>query len=297
MGIAVLLFLLGLVVCPAAFSNGGEFPVPPWSQLRFEASQALQQVSTEVSLQSAPDVQLIEGTKSKPILTGGDSLKVVTAKVRAKLLFKRKQWSGRVWFDGATGAVLQRVRLKYGEDANRKSFRFGYKGVDRVVDRPRNRDEAELPADAWSNTKRHYFPYPMIRSDCDVVSDPLLIIISASDVNSDQHPNKRICVFNKKTLYHVGLKAEKSEQLQASYVLTTKGRQVTTEGPVTATKIRISANQVYPTAPDRDKFEFLGLDGQLFIWVDTVTHLPLVITSEISDISQVSLQLTAATLP
>ena len=297
MGIFFLLLFFGLAFCPVVFANGEEFSVPTWSQLHFEASQALQQISTEVSLMPVSDPRLIEGTMSDPIQAASDSILLATAKVRAKLLFKTKKWTGRVWFDGVSGAVLQRVRLKPGDDASRKSFRFGQKGVERFVDRPRSRDEADLSPDAWSKTKRHYFPYPMPSSGCDVVSDPLLLLVSASSLDIDKDTSKRICVFNKKTLYYVELKAEKREELQTAYVLKMKERQVKTESPVTAIKVRISAKPIDPKAPSRDDFEFLGLGGQLFLWVDAERRIPLIVTGELSPVGQVSIGLTAATLP
>ena len=280
----------------AATSDDRGFSLPPWSQIRVEASNVFAKASMEISLQPAPDARLMEGTKGRPILADGNSLMLASAEVRAKLPLKRKHWTGRVWFDGTSGAALQRIRFKHGGDASRKSYRFGHKGVERIVARPRGADEADLHTDAWNNKQRLYFPYPSKRTGCDVISDPMLLLILAADMRSVGDTNKTACLFNKKTLYRVRLEVESTEELQVRYVVTTKNKQKTIEDRVTATKVLVSAMLLDPKAQNREAFDFMGLEGEIAFWNDTATGLPLAVGGELSGVGEVRFRLSAASL-
>ncbi len=289
--------LLWLTLCPTAFAGDGNLPMPAWTQVRLEASQGFAKARTEVTLRPAPDAPLIEGGKGRPIEPNGGSVMLAKAEIRAKLPFKRKHWIGWVWFDGTSGAAAQRVRLKLGKDPSRKSYRFGRDGIHRVVAKPRDASESKLEADAWTDVRHVYFPYPSTRPGCEDVSDPLLLLVLAGDLGSGADSHKTVCVFNKKTLYRADLETEGTEKLQVRYDLKTGGGQASKEGVVTATKVRVSAKLVDPQAPNRDDFEFLGLEGEISIWVDRATGLPLAVDGELPDVGPGRFKLTAANLP
>ncbi len=289
--------VLGLTLGAPVVAASAELATPSWSRARFEAAIAVAKGSVEVDVKPAPRPRLMDGAKGQPIPATGKSVMLATVEIQARMPFKSKQWIGNVWFDRASGSALQRVRLKVGKDGNRKTYRFGQKGVDRVVARPRNSSEKKLKADQWTDIRHRYLPHPASRSDCAVVSDPLMLIFSVAHVSGDGTETESLCAFNKKTLYHVTLTSEGTEELDANHVLKTDTGTVKVNGPLSASRVLISATPVDPAAPEQDPFEFLGLEGEVRVWVDAAAGLPLAVEGKLPDVGPARFVLTEASRP
>ena len=61
--------------------------------------------------------------------------------------------SNRVWFDPQQGAVLGRIRSRRGQNDYQKKYRFTEQGVFRHRREPKNKKEAALSAQQWTDTK------------------------------------------------------------------------------------------------------------------------------------------------
>ena len=124
-----------------------------------------------------------------------------------------------------------------------------------------------------------------------------MLIFAIAHVSGGGNETKRLCAFNKKTLYHVTLTAEGAEELDANHVLKTDTGTVKVNGPLSASKVLIAATPVDPAAPERDPFEFLGLEGEVRVWMDAATGLPLAVKGKLPDVGQARFVLTEASRP
>ena len=301
--------ILVIILNTAAVSQAnGERALPAfdagklgWSHLSFEASKTGTTTTSKISLQS---VTLQEAkrhwfepagaTGRMPQATSVWALEIDTT---LKGPFVNKYWEGRVWLDPADATALQRWRRKHKADGNKKIYRYAAQGVHRQRLEPKDKKEANKPPEQWSDKKHTFYAYPPAVSDCPLVTDPtaLLILASTEDLSIGQEP-LNVCVFNKKTVYRVQMRAVASESLRVAYRQRSAQGEARRDKEVLAVKVKLSARLMDPNAPDVEVFEFLGLEGDIAIHLDPDTRIPLQVSGTISGAGQGSLRMTEVTL-
>ncbi len=200
----------------------------------------------------------------------------------------------RIWFDAETGTVLQRDRLKPGPGGSRKIHRFGPEGAARVRLEPANRAQARATPSGWTNRKDKVFPYDLAGAGCSRVTVPTLVLYTVSSVQGDSTGNY-LCVFQDDTLYRAGLESRGSEPVSVDYTIRTGSAQHQVAGEQTLEKIGLRIEAV-SDGQDTAGFELLELRGEIAIYLDPASRLPVVISGDRSVYRNIHISLDAASL-
>ncbi|MGD2055784.1 MAG: hypothetical protein PVJ15_03185 [Gammaproteobacteria bacterium] len=269
-----------------------------WTRLHYAADGRIGSVSTTLELansslqdmQSAPYTAL-ENTAFQIIAS---PLMRIDIQARATSLFGDSGTRGTLWFDPATGAVLQRDKLRPGWKGSRKIYRFGEDGALRLRLKPKDRAEAEQPSDEWSKTKESFFPYNLHDSGCEFVSDPILLLYLVSlpeYINANR--SAQTCLFFDDALYRVRLEPQGSDWLDVNYTVKSAAGRRRVQGRQESLKLLLRIEPLTAGA-DRANFELLELRGTIVIHLNTGSRLPVQVSGERAGLGRLRIALVEA---
>ena len=275
-------------------------PDAGWVSLRYSAKGMTGSVSTSLILAEplwedmlAPPYTALDNTAFQ---TKADHLMLLIFRASAESLFGGYSTEGKIWFDGGSGAVLQRDKLRPGRKGSRKIYRFGTEGASRIRLKPMNRVEAEQPSEDWSRIKESFYPYDIAGSGCDNVSEPalLLYLLPSMDLGEGKKPVYR-CLFFDDALYRVWLEPDGSEMHHVDYSVKSGGVTRQVSGEQETLKVSLRVEPITEGADSAD-FELLELRGDIAIHLDAVTRLPVILTGERSGLGRLTVGLVETVL-
>ena len=169
--LALLLALLASAPATAEPAPGQ----PAWSRLLYEASTTLASGDAEILLESVDADGLAEALIPRPEDAAGtppaaDDARLLTTTISIRPF--GKTFRTETWYRAEDGAGLQRRRDKVDKEGSRKVWRYDAEGVHRLRADPKDRAEARLPPEDWTDRRHHFFPYGPNVEDCPVPSDP-----------------------------------------------------------------------------------------------------------------------------
>jgi hypothetical protein len=270
-----------------------------WSRLLFVASEAALEVSAEIRLSPVPPgdpgAALPEDLAQETGLARDAEVMLMTGHVRIKRF--DKAFKTEVWFLPRDGAALKRRRLKTGKEPNRKTFWYLPEGVRRERSDPDGRRERKLPPDQWTRVREHFYPYGPAKTGCTTLTDPLvLLLVARAEASSGENPQDGLCAFNKKTLYHAALRATAVRELAVDYTAFDGESRTRIDRRVAARKIVLKTRAADGGDLEPDPFEVFEMTGDIEIWLDQSSGLPLRIGGHVSGIGKVNFVLKEATL-
>lgn len=200
----------------------------------------------------------------------------------------------RIWFDGETGTVLQRDRLKSGPDGSRKIHRYGPDGATRVRLKPAGRAQAQATPATWTQRKDKAYPYDLAAAGCSYVTVPALLLYAVSSAQTG-NTGSFLCVFQDDTLYRVWLEPQGSAPVAVDYTIRsgTGERRVTGEQMLEKIGLRI---EPVSGRQDATGFELLELRGEIALHIDPDTRLPVGISGSRSLYRDINIRLSAVTV-
>lgn len=303
-------YLLSVVVAlvqPLALQAGGEpaeetvpssskRSYPAWSELHFEADSIAGSVNTtlilsEQSVQAlnVPPYTALENVEFQFV---PHALKLLEVRGKVKTLVGRgSETRGKIWFDAQTGAVLQRDRIRPGKKGVRKIYRFAGNGALRFRLEPEGRNEASGSPDNWTRIKESFYPYDLAGTGCRFVSDPALLLYFVSLADFPLRGEKRsYCMFFDDALYEVHLEPAGTESLELNYTVRKQGSDSRVEGKRDVAGLALRIKPLTKGA-DTEDFELLELRGDIKLYVDEVTRLPVQIRGQRRGIGELSIRL------
>jgi hypothetical protein len=190
-------------------------------------------------------------------------------------------------------SVLQRVTLERGRKESEKIYRFAEGGVYRLRRQPNGKSEAQLPSEQWTHVKESFYPYPANRPRCGYVSTPsmlfyILSAVSLSEVSEPLH----LCVFSKKKLHVIRAQVEGSQRVRVSYGVSAGGTETEYVGERNALRVTLRSITPESGSEDKDDFGFLGLEGDIHIFLDKKLRVPIQISGALPPFGQVDFKLT-----
>jgi hypothetical protein len=177
------------------------------------------------------------------------------------------------WYASDTLAAYQSMRISHGKESRAKVHRFLRTGVWRE-----RRDPTLKPAkddlSQWKIRSAAMIPYPQDHQPNAAVLTPLLLLQRASELVMHKGAASEQLVFTDTQLYRVRLVAAPAENLDADYRLQRgKQRQLLREARPSR---RVSLIPILLGQDAEDEpFSLLELSGDLAIFIDTETGLPL----------------------
>ena len=288
------LAVLGLLLSLACRASGEASPEPTgqalrspetgWVSLDYEAKAMSGRVSTSLALGdasigelSAPPYQL---PADAPAPLPAQHMLVLRVEGRAKALIGGYTSEGSVWFDARTGAVLQRDKLRPGKKPYRKVYRFADDGAFRIRLEPGNRAEAEQSPEHWTKIRENFYPYDGAGSDCAVVSEPTLLLYRVPLLDLETG-GKAVsdCVFLDDSLYRVRLEPQGRELRDVDYTVTAAGAERRVTGNREVVKVALRVEPLTRGADSAD-FELLELRGDIAIYLDADSRVPVALSGE-----------------
>lgn len=274
-----------------------------WNRLVFGAMHEAGSVTVTIELAAADDSELHAPAagRGEALMPERGKLQRLTADVRfappgdeswfGKLPFlSNKQWLGKVWLL-EDGAALQRTRLKPGRKGNFRRYRYTSEGVARRRFEPKNRRQSELPPEQWGKIKDKFFPFGPAAADCAPLIDAFALIypLSASGPKADE--GTELCVFNKKGLYRVRLQSEASRLVRLQLEQGPDSLRERLVSGIEARVIGLLARPAGAAGQEQEQFEFMGLEGDISVYLDPQTGLPLRLVAELDGLGEVELDL------
>jgi hypothetical protein len=269
----------------------------PWARLSFHAKNFWVEVSTDIQMKSLRasdlDAVLLASPKGIPIKPQTPQLNEMTINTTIDPRFRSPvKIHNRIWFNPTDASALGRVRLRRGEDDFKKMYRFTDQGVFRHRIEPKDKREARLEPDKWTDIKDTFYPYDLNQLRCTGVSERsvLIYIISAAAISKSNKP-LTICIFGKRQLHRVQLRKEGILPIKINYI--EKNQQVETrkEGTLKALKMVVTAKPIEPHLEDGENFSFLGFHKDITIYIDPTSGLPVQASGIIPTVGKADLKL------
>lgn len=276
--------------------KSGTFEVH-WNSLTFKSDNFLGTTTTEARLAEVPvdeiEGMLIASPQGLVLKPSGTKVFIVTINSTIDpLIGSDELLVTRLWFAPQEATALQRVRLRKGKEKWEKTYRWTENGVYRLRIKPKGADEEELPIERWTNVENSFYPYDLDQSKCGPVSGPsaLLYVVSATDLAVGDQP-LHLCVFNKKQLHLVRVRAEKHQFLKIDYLEKSQHKEIRKNGKAEVIKISVTSRSLFADEVKAEPFSFLGLKGDFYIYVDKVSKIPVQVSGNISGLGKVKIRL------
>ena len=268
-----------------------------WSDLSFHAKNFWVEVSTDIQMRSlrASDLDAVllaapEGIPIKPKTAQATEMTINTTidpRFRSPVKIHN-----RIWFNPADASALGRFRLRRGEDDFKKMYRFTEQGVFRHRIEPKDKGEARLEPDKWTDIKDTFYPYDPDHLGCAAISErSLLIYILSAATRFEGNDPMSVCVFGKRQLHRVQLRKEGIQPIQFNYIEKSQQVEIRKEGTVKALKIAITTQPIDSAQEEAENFSFLGFHKDITIYIDPTSGLPIQASGIIPTVGKADLKL------
>lgn len=271
-----------------------------WTSLLFQARSFLVTITIKLELESLPassvEPALISSPEGVAVKISAPPIYRATVHTTiAPLLRSTVMLRRQVWFDPLMPSALQAIRLRRGEDDFEKTYRFTRQGAYRFRRQPADRRELILPPEKWTDVKASFYPYDLNQIECPPVSEAAMIpyIVAAREPSQDSEPLD-LCVFHKRLVHHVHLEPGGLQQLGVNYVRTLQQEETQTQALVDALPVTLASRPLSSIPGEEEVFSFLGLRGDVVIYLDTHSRMPLQISGQIPTFGKVDLRLIRA---
>lgn len=174
------------------------------------------------------------------------------------------------WYDPQTLGVLQSRRLSQGKNSRLKTHRFLTEGVWRERLEP----SGQAPGSGeWVTRSATLIPYPA-DADADAVLTPVMMVARASELVRARRKMSDHRVFTDTQLFHVRLATAPVDGIDVSFRLIADGHQRRVREIRRAQRVSVMP-RLLGSADEKEPFSLLELTGDLAIFIDTETGLPL----------------------
>jgi hypothetical protein len=268
-----------------------------WTELALQAKKFTATLNARIRLTSifAADIDpvLPKSPRGTPVQPSGSELCRLELNMRIHATLRSDvQIFNQVWFNPGTAEVVGRVRLRRGQDDFKKIYRFTRQGVFRHRWEPLNKKELLLKPEKWTDVKDSFYAYALPPLGCSRASERLALLYILSTANwSETSKPLSLCVFGKRQLHRVTLRAQGLYPLQVDYLEKTLQSQVRRNGLVRALKIAVETQPLDSTLKADEDFSLMGLHKEIIIYIDPVLRIPLQISGNTPAAGRMDLKL------
>lgn len=289
---APVVVLLGLAAAekPGAGKDRA-VPAMPWNCLDYRAEHLIFKAATKICVQKASTDDMAVwnhagDTRIPALVPPKAGARLLELDVQADIVGRKSQ--ERIFFEPESGRVLQRTKIKLGGDPYRKTYRFGAAALEWTRSAPENSAETEQGEAAWTKIEHFSATYPNDRS-CSLYSEPVLLLYLAATHDWEARKNLELCMLASQTWSRVEAVSTGLVPFAASYQQNGQTHAVT-EARVVLLKARAVGDD------HQDPFELMGLRGDIRLFLDPKSGLPLAIRGEMPWLGEVTVHLLEAEL-
>jgi hypothetical protein len=269
----------------------------PWTHLTFEAKSFMADVTAQLQLESMPadDVNAVllfnkQGDALPIPSTGAYKL---TSNTLMDIIGKSPiKMDNQVWFDPGDATAFGRVRLRLGEDEQKKEYRFTQQGVFRHRKEPKDDQEAKQGPDKWTDEVDTFYAYDLPELGCTNVSERLLLVYIASTAEELENDKPlSLCIFGKRQLFRVQLSSAGIENVEVDYVEKKQQTEQRRQGKIKAHKIVLESRPLKSDLEKVENFSFLGFQKNIAFFIEPASNLPIQLSGEIPRAGKSTLKL------
>jgi hypothetical protein len=171
-------------------------------------------------------------------------------------------------------------------------YRFTQQGVFRHRIEPKDKREASLEPEKWSDVKDSFYPYEQDALKCAGVAEPsLLVYILSAAAPAQLDSGRWLCVFGKRQLHRVQLQPQGFERLEVSYLEKKANNARQQKRRIKAFKVALTSNPMVSILNDSENFSFFGFHKDIALYIDTTLGLPLRVSGIIPGFGKANLEL------
>jgi hypothetical protein len=294
LGIVAAVLALGGRIEAADVAFGGlSAQTVTWSYASFQAERLGGKVTADVRIATLPvaaaQAVFLPSPRGEPFRASGPDVLKLSIHIRIDLIGRGPlRVENHAWFDPRDGTPLFLVRTRRGLDDYYQQFRFTQEGVFRRQREPASTAEAAGPPESWTKRGEHFYAYPPNEMNClPVLETSTLIYLLSAASEKVLHHQGPLCVFHKRQLHRVSLKATPAESVGFDYLEKRGETEIRRSGKMPARKIRIESR---PIGSYRGQVEDFFRDGtQLVLSLDG--SLPLTASCDLPLIGDVVMKL------
>jgi hypothetical protein len=289
--VALLVAIAGLAASAAAGDYDPERI--KWSKLSYKASKMGFSIRASVEGKSVPaakfNSELMDTPKGPGVaLQGSSGYELMVANTGlgqdSDLTF---------WMDPVDAQFIQRTQLRKGKRPRWRSYRAREREAFILTRRP-NQGEEDKPDTEWTNVHEDWQSVPEDMEVPSAVTDAtgLFYVLSAAPLNKtgDKH---RLILYSQDTLMDVLLEVVGRERIKVGYEETSSSGTRKVKG--TEEFLRVSLKGT-PLAGGDAEFEFLGLRGDIGLYIDPETRVLVQMSGKIKVVGAGDVKLTEVTL-
>ena len=253
-----------------------------WSELDYLAARLAVTATSEVRIRiesaSQAAIHWLQPSPGQSVMPAGD--KTIRVRLGSQIMGKKSDLD--LWLDPVSGAAFQRTQLETGKKVRHhrhRSLRFGelgvfnstYRATDETVDRPHKE---------WKLSET-FEPFPEELGSKAVVTEPsaLLYLLAVADLER-QGDRTTAYVFSKDQVMQVHLIAQEKVEIKVDYIEESSAGRRVVKGRHETMRIRLDGRPMGTGGNDKD-FEFLGLRGDVDVYLDSARRIPLQISGNI----------------
>jgi hypothetical protein len=155
--------------------------------------------------------------------------------------------------------------------------------------------EEKSPPTNWTQTSSEFYPYPGELPAYKMTDNNVVFYaVSAADLHN-KGDRVVFLTFDKEHINQVELVLEGTEEIQTKYDAQTKNGKKRIRESVNALRISIKSEPVNKNIP-KDEFVFLGVKGDISIYIHPETRIPLQVSGEADYIGHADITLSNAKL-
>ena len=182
-----------------------------------------------------------------------------------------------LWFD-PSGNAFQRTQTDTGSKQRVKTYRILENGYYSHETKPK-KNETALPPNKWTQKGEGNKTFNKLPPADATITEPtaLYYLVSASDLKKPGDKFQEY-IFTKHGIYQLNLHAVDYKEIETDYVQLQNGKKHKSQGEYKTLHIRMNAVPIDPS--EADKFDFLGLKGDIHLYMDPVTRVLLQISGK-----------------
>ena len=264
-----------------------------WSRLELEATKFFLTARSEVELAVRPSAQaraeLLAPAQGQGLAPRGAESGLLD--IRTRVLSRTSKV--RFWFDPADARALQRSSHDVSKKKLRhRTYRYTRGGVFSHTLRPAN-GEADRPYADWSRVDDRLVVVPPAPGPALTEAAGLLYLVPAGDFNAPGD-RQRLRVFSRGQAREVDVAVIGRERMKVDYVEVSGAGERDVGGQVEA--LRITVRPRTAAGEDKGDFKLLGLQGDIDLYIEPRTRVPLLVSGKIEIAGTVRLRLRRAVL-
>lgn len=197
--------------------------------------------------------------------------------------FVGRRTTSEIRIDRQTGATLERRKTKHGGDPYRKTYRFGADVIREERVSPENDRERDRGPEGWTHRKESEIPIP---EGCVAPIHPegLFWLLATSAPEPGEPPLER-CAFTGDGFVRIRLEAVTDRDQERTFEDPSGGG----DGTIAVRVLRLEGQALDGAAAD--DLDFLGLEGDIGLVIDTATGAPIEVTGDVPPLGGVRVQL------